>query len=310
MKKEFPILDLRLPPVSEDAARCFSSIKNQKSKIKNRGAFTLVEVLVVMVLLSLIVLALMAVFASTQNAFRASVTQTDVLEGGRAAMDLVVEDLKKMSPSLDVSNGTVNCAVNFYAAVTSSPGPLVQALVASGQSRTNILEKFFILSRDNQTWTGTGYVVDTSSSSVINPLYRFSISTNVAASSPAALFNIFITNITANMSHLLDGVVDFRVRAFDANGAWLNNSYTNVNNFEALNSISGYGETGFYMFSNTLPASVEIQMATLEDRTLQRASTWPVNSLAQSNYLAQQSGKVHVFRQRVSIPNFDPSAYK
>jgi prepilin-type N-terminal cleavage/methylation domain-containing protein len=304
MKKEFPILNLRLPADSEDAARFFSSIANRKSQIAN--GFTLVEVLVVMVLLSLIVLALMAVFANTQNAFRASVTQTDVLEGGRAAMDLVTEDFREMSPSLGASNG----AVNFYAAVATSPGPLIQALVASGQSRTNILEKFFILSRNNQTWTGTGYVVDTASAGFINPLYRFSISTNVASASPAMLFTNFINTPTAGMSRLLDGVVDFRVRAFDANGAWLNTFYTNVNNFKPLNSISGYGETGFYMFSNTLPASVEIQMATLEDRTLQRASTWPVNSLAQSNYLAQQSGKVHVFRQRVSIPNVVPSAYK
>jgi hypothetical protein len=54
---------------------------------------------------------------------------------------------------------------------------------------------------------------------------------------------------------------------------------------------------------------VEIQMGVLEDRTLQRASTWPNNSTNQISYLAQQAGKVHVFRQRVSIPNLDPAAY-
>ena len=48
------------------------------------AAFTLVEVLVVVVLMSFIILALMAVFNSTQAAFRASITQTDVLEGGRS----------------------------------------------------------------------------------------------------------------------------------------------------------------------------------------------------------------------------------
>ena len=309
MRKKTSIFDFRLPVETASAPSRFFPIANRKSQIAN--GFTLVEVLVVMVLLSLIVLALMAVFSSTQNAFRASVTQEGVFEGASAAMDLVVQDLKGMSPSFGASNG----AVNFYAAVTNSPGPLVQALVASGQSRTNILEKIFILSRNNQTWTGVGYVVDTASATLINPLYRFSVSTNVAAG-PAALLNIFITNSTASMSHLLDGVVDFRVRAFDMNGLWMQNVgariYTNANNvlFLSSGSGSGFGETGFKMFSNTLPASVEIEMATLEDRTLQRASTWPDNSIAQSNYLAQQSGKVHVFRQRVSIPNVDPSAYK
>ena len=64
------------------------------------------------------------------------------------------------------------------------------------------------------------------------------------------------------------------------------------------------------MFSNTLPASVEIEMAALEDRALQRASTWPNNSAGQSNYLAQQAGRVHIFRQRVTVPNVDPAAYQ
>src|SRR5208282_4111864 len=62
-------------------------------------AFTLIELLVAITLLSLIVLALMAVFNSTQTAFRASVTQTDVLEGGRAAMDMMTSDLRQMAPS-------------------------------------------------------------------------------------------------------------------------------------------------------------------------------------------------------------------
>jgi type II secretory pathway component PulJ len=279
--------------------------------LATRSAFTLVEVMVSVALLSLIVIALMSVFNSTQAAFRASVTQAGILEGGRATMDLISQDLKEMAPSLDVSNG----AVNFYAFVFNSPGPLVQLLTASSQSRTNVLEKIFILSRNNQTWTGTGYVVDPTSLSSINPLYRFSISTNVAAGNPWILFYVF-TNAAANnnftgMSHLLDGVVDFRVRAFDPNGVWMNGNYTNAYDFQRFSSGSGsgYGETGFYMFSNTLPASVEIDMAALEDRTLQRAESFPTSN-TQSNYLAQQVGKVHVFCEHVSIPNLDPSAYQ
>ena len=54
----------------------------------------------VVVLLSFIVLALMAVFGSTQAAFRASVTQTDVLESGRAAMEMISDDLRAMSPAV------------------------------------------------------------------------------------------------------------------------------------------------------------------------------------------------------------------
>jgi hypothetical protein len=266
--------------------------------------------MVVVVLLGLIVAALMAVFNGTQTAFRAGITQSDVLESGRAAMDLMAADLREMSPSLGASNG----AVNFYTAVPAGFSPLVQTLAASSQTRTNVLESFFILSRDNRTWTGVGYVVDTNSTGSINPLYRFSASANVMASGPWSLFNSFTNAVAAgsftNMSHLMDGVVELRVRAFDTNGVWITSAYTNANNVYFPPSGSGYGETGFYMFSNTLPAAVEVEMGVLEDRTLQRAATWPNNSTLQSNYLAGAAGQVHVFRQRVSIPNVDPSAYQ
>ncbi len=70
--------------------------------------------MVVVVLLALIVIALMAVFNTTQNAFRASVTQADVLESGRATMDLMADDLRAMAPSSGQSNSLTG-AVNFYA---------------------------------------------------------------------------------------------------------------------------------------------------------------------------------------------------
>jgi hypothetical protein len=64
------------------------------------------------------------------------------------------------------------------------------------------------------------------------------------------------------------------------------------------------------MFSNTLPASVEIEMGVLEDRSLRRAESLSGSHSALTNYLAGCAGQVHVFRQRVSIPNVDPSAYQ
>ena len=64
------------------------------------------------------------------------------------------------------------------------------------------------------------------------------------------------------------------------------------------------------MFSNTVPAAVEIQLGVLEDRALRHAESLPASSAAQTAYLAQQAAKVHVFRQRVNIPNVDPSAYQ
>ena len=50
-------------------------------------------------------------------------------------------------------------------------------------------------------------------------------------------------------------------------------------------------------------------MAVVEDRALQRAESFG-NLSAATNYLATQSGAVHVFRQTVTIPNVDRTAYQ
>jgi type II secretory pathway component PulJ len=301
-----------------------TTLNPQPSTLNRLHAFTLVEILVVVVLMALIVLALMAVFSSTQAAFRASITQTDVLEGGRSVMGLIKSDLEPMTPSFGVSNGTVN----FYANTNqfqyqSQIGPLGQSLTGSGYQRTNVLENFFILTRQNTTWTGTGYVVDTANSNSINPLYRFSMTTNVlAAAGPAALYKAFTNAVffaawtnTSIMSHLMDGVVHLTVRAYDNNGYWMTNVYEfyggrNVTNRNVWFSTPVLGEVGFSMFSNTLPASVEIQLGLLEDRTLQRAESLANNPTAQMAYLSNHVGQVHLFRQRVWIRNVDPSAYQ
>lgn len=277
-----------------------------------RRAFTLVEVMVVVVLLSLIVLALMAVFNSTQKAFRASITQTDVLEGGRAALDLMADDLREMSPSFGQSNLFIG-AVNFYADVNPGQSTMIQPLVASDQRRTNVLENFFVLTHENLGWHGVGYMVVTNSTDGLYSLYRFEYPTNSQrVTDPAYIFtNQFQRFLAAptNYSHLMDGVVDLTVRAYDINGQWMTNNYLWTGNQLTTNKNVYYlapqsGETGFVMFSNTLPSSVEIEMGVVEDETLRRAE------VLGSNWLTNQAGKVHLFRQRVKIPNFDPSAYQ
>ena len=295
-----------------------SGIGNRKSAIGNHRAFSLIEVLVVVSLLSLIVLALMAVFSGTQRAFRAAVTQTDVLESSRAAMDLMSTDLRGLTPSDGVSNlipPNITCPVNFFVMANAvGYAPLVQALPGSSMARTNLLNFFFVLGRNNTTWTGTGYIVDTTSASPLYPLYRFYAETNTV-NSPQLLCQLFASYINnaqwTNMSHLVDGVVHLTVRAYDTNGTWINNysqPYTNLMNTAFL--PVAYGEQQLYMFSNAVPASVELELGVLEDRPLAHAESLAHNSTAQLNYLAQQAGAVHLFRQRVTVPNVDPTAYQ
>jgi hypothetical protein len=292
---------------------------------------------VVVALLSLIVLALMAVFNSTQTAFRATLTQTDVLEGGRSVMGLIKTDLESMTPSFGRSNVVLNggyygfipndapvnfCVVTNTYQYQSGNLPLVQSLTGSSSNRINVLQKFFFLTRQNTTWTGIGYVVDPASTDYFNPLYRFTLTTNLSApQAPWVLYATFLTNsvfpispTNSRLSHLLDGVVHVTARAYDPEGYWMTNAIEvyggrYVSNRNVRFAPPAWGEVSCYMFSNTLPGSVGIELGVLEDRVIQRALSID-NAVARSNYLAGQAARVHLFRQRVPIRNVDPSAYR
>jgi type II secretory pathway pseudopilin PulG len=317
-----------------------------------RGGFSMVELLVAMTLLTLVVFALMAVFSSTQQAFRASVTQTGVMEGSRSAMEMMVNDLRTMTPSDGayaisgnfsgtsvISTNPVNFVSldNSYASCSYSSGggtlmykPFQQPLPGSSQMRPNVLNYFFVLGRLNMKWTGVGYVVNATNTAPLYPLYRFYAETNIAIS-PVTLYWAFVNAINqsqwTNMSHVLDGVVDLTVRPFDRTGYRMTNYNCIVSSGQGLSGQTNFynnvwflpfppspiwGEVGCMFFSNAVPASVELQMGIVEDRTLERTESFGSPggvTTIQSNYLAQQSGHVHVFRQRVTIPNLDPSAY-
>ena len=291
-----------------------TTVRYSSFVIRNCAAFTLVEVMVVMSLLTLIVIALMGVFSATQSAFRASITQTDVLESGRAAMDLITGDLRAMAPS----GGTNGGAANFYVGAYESSVPLVQSLIASGASRTNVQQYLYILSRGNlngvPTWYGTGYAVVLTPTNTYS-LYRFSTNLPAAqAGAPYNLFSVFYNNFLGapdQYSHLLDGVVGFRVHAFDLNGGLIHRNQANLiqTNSVPFTAANQLGEIGYLFYSNAVPAAVEIEMSTLEDRTLQRADSRPT-AVLRNQYLQDQAGRVHVFRQRVAIPNVDPAAYQ
>jgi prepilin-type N-terminal cleavage/methylation domain-containing protein len=324
------------PKISRKSWSSHAWVVNRKS----RRAFTLVEILVVLALLSLIVFALMAVFAGTQRAFRASLTQADTLEGGRSVMDLISGDIEGMIPSGGFSNvapivkggnPTYLCPVNFSVNFKTNlypPSPLYQPLLGSpsGAQRTNILEDIFILSKGNingvSSWIGTGYSVTTNlADGTLYPLYRFYMTTN--ASSGAAgqnfIYSEFAKDVrtytftnSALWSHLMDGVVNLTVRAYDTNGVWLTNGYANPSFVTVPHNVAfymtGLDETSCFFLSNAVPASVSFVLGTLEDRVLKHAEA--LSSVNQGNYLANSAGQVHIFTRRVWIRNLDPTAYQ
>lgn len=297
---------------------------NPQLSTRNRcPGFSLVEILVVVSILSLIVLALMAVFSSTQKAFRSAVTQTDVLEGSRAAMGLMASDLRILTPSGSVNPGPVNFGVLGNYSYSAAYKPLLQNLPGGSVQRTNQLNYFFILGRQNTKWVGIGYAVDNTNDSNLYPLYRYYRDDLSVQSNPLLLFSEFANIVSggqwtnANVSHIIDGVVHLTVHAYDPDGQWINNAHQPY--VKAMNTqffTPNYGEAQLYMYSNTVPAAVELELGVIEDSTLARAGSLPNNLPAlppndrRSLFLNNQSGVVHLFRQRVNIPNVDPTAYQ
>jgi hypothetical protein len=215
-------------------------------------AFTLTEILVAVALLSFIVLGLFAMFNQVQRAFRLSMTQSDILEAGRAVTEMIPRELEQIAPSY-------RNAVNFAAVMITDPAsqlplpPLTNSLPGTTLMRTNLLQDCFLLLRQNQTWIGIGYCVRTNDPATgrlwlpeVSPgklgagtLYRFATSTNTIRSDglpwdPSQLYVAFLNacapGSAAISNRICDGVVHFRLRAFATNGFPLfsDASYTNA----------------------------------------------------------------------------------
>ncbi|MBE0540348.1 MAG: prepilin-type N-terminal cleavage/methylation domain-containing protein [Verrucomicrobia bacterium] len=290
----------RLAP--DQSARRFASPVLRRRRL----AFSLIELLVVVALLSIIILGLLLMFNQTQKAFRTGMAQVDVLESGRAATEMLSRELLQMTPAYS-SNG-----VNFYVGLPklASYSPLSQPLPGSttpAEARTNLLEEMFFLTRYNRTWAGIGYLVTPPDEGVAT-LYRF-YGTNLFGQDPATLYGAYLNASLTNMSRIIDGVVHFKVRAFDTNGVWIDRTL-NLN-ITITNGTPAYdfGEVrDLRFYSNAVPAFVEFELGILEQRTLERAKSIP--AAARRAYLEKQAGRVHLFRMRVPIRNVDPTAYQ
>jgi prepilin-type N-terminal cleavage/methylation domain-containing protein len=289
-----------------------------------RHAFSLIEILVVIALLSFIILGLMAMFDQTKRAFTTGMTQVDVLENGRAALEIMSREVSQMVPAPHDDH-----AITFYAEIARFQ-PLWQPLPGINTAqRRNVLEEMYFLTREANKWKGVGYWVgapdtggrDTGSMSVAanngwGTLYRFE--TNAVfrglVSQPGQLHATFynFNTRTQRMNRIIDGVVHFKVRAYDPSGVWITNSLASSNTFvyPIEQSTFATNEVEQYWFTNNaVPAFVEFELGVLEERILARVKSIP-DATARRNYLQEQVGRVHIFRTRVPVRNVDPSAYQ
>jgi len=282
--------------------------------------------------------------------------QAEYLETGRASMETIVRELGQIQPAnLGSANGAYNVATFDSYAVPNTP-PIWRQLADTNELSASVFQQIFFLSRYNQQWKGTAYFVDTSAPPTgpggsyvdtrrmgVGTLYRYE--TNAAPQYPSNSLVTIATNYFNNklawvtdknylrapsngvtVTRIADGIVHFRVSAYDTNGVLITRPHTNFNyidfngkpvanilvasnNFVAPNSAR---QTDYYysFASNAVPAFLEVELGVLEDRTLARFYSLTSNPTAASAYLAKHSGQIHLFRQRVAIRNVDPAAYQ
>jgi prepilin-type N-terminal cleavage/methylation domain-containing protein len=272
-------------------------------------AFTIVELLVAVSILSLIVVVLYGLFDQVQRALRSNVAQVDVHEGGRAGMQLLLREMEQMQAGNAVTN------VNLFTRFTAVPSR--QALLNAGEDRMNTLEEVYFLSLLNKHWIGTGYrVLALNANGVpvdfaktgVGTLCRFSLSNHVANFRSPSLYSrvmsVTPTNI-ANFQRVIDGVVHFRARAYDRDGFLITNSFdTNILSgvLVGTNVFNNNVEYAYAFTNKALPASLEIEIGVLDPNILERFRSYPPSAtLVSSNYLARQAGAIHLFQQRVPI---------
>ena len=290
-------------------------------------AFSLIEIMVTIALLSVIILGLLAMFNQTKRAFTSSMTQSDVMESGRAISEMMARELEQMTPSHAPYLFGNYLSTNFFVERSTKMPAMLQALPGSKTLRTNIIQRFYFLSQVNNEWIGTGYqVLYTDPAGGLGTLYRVSAKTRsraqVALLSSNFHYAFSPNGRITNLNRIADGVVHLRLRAFATNGMVITPfgfratpdptvnfvNVTNVFRYEDVRLPGGYYD--YYFVSNAVPAYLELELGILEPRVVERYRAMTGNATAQLEYLSNHVAEVHVFRQSIPIRNVDFHAYQ
>jgi prepilin-type N-terminal cleavage/methylation domain-containing protein len=297
--------------------------------------FSLIELLTAISITTVIIFALYAMFSQTQKALHNNLTQVDVLESGRTTAEMLGRDLEQLTPS------TVPQTINLYAGMEPIPPMVLLDADEVHVLRTNVLQEIFFLSRQTNSWVGTGYRV-LGAQYGVGTLYRLVVSTNYYRLNATNLFGQFMyltpTNpvtgqIRTNFTRIADGIVHLRLTAYDPDGRRMGWETTNMYPRYQLLRLTRSGgrlplstaadavhanvslqqdpfdpnETRLNFTSNAIPAYLELEIGVLEPTTYKRyVSMLPAPGFGGSPraaqlFLSKQAGKVHLFRQRIPI---------
>jgi hypothetical protein len=190
------------------------------------------------------------------------------------------------------------------------------------QRRTNITQDILFTARDSlnpQQWNGIGYRV-VFNDGIVGTLYRFE--TNCSVLDTLGVRRMGVTTFNMPSNRVVDGVLHFRVLAYDSNGQLIvpGRPYVVPNSVDGsigvTNNVPGELSYEYHFRSNAVPAYLELELGLLEKKTLDRVrnvalgATTAVLVQRQNDYLTNKVGAVQVFRQRIPIRNVDPTVFQ
>jgi len=232
-------------------------------------------------------------FYQTQRAFRSGSMQVDVLESGRAINQLLSRELQELSAA------RLPAAINF-AAVSYPPLVLPLTSGGTGESREYRLQNLTFLTQENDQWTGTLYTIADAGLGV-GTLYRY-----VTPNFPGVSNNVLISTLQnpplTDFHRVADGIVHFKVLAYDANGLLFNSSLTNVPIGLVMTNLLN-GDYDYFFRGDALPSYLDVELGVLDPRAVAQFRARTNNPVLARSYLINHVGSIHLFKQRIPIRN-------
>jgi len=306
-----------------------------------RRAFSLLELLVAIGLLTLVILTLYAMFDQTQKALHANISQTDVMESGRSVMELIVRDIERaQSPNLA---GAINLAIQKADFVKSTlpTDTFVPPRITDAKHRDYPLNSLFFLGQaQSNLWTAFGFYVGHNADAskppdeTLGTLYRFQdpyvqSPRGLAAADRFRAFYIFPKSSSyalnrpdpqneknylnrfhraTNSTRLLDNVLFFRVLPFGREGLPIDQNTPRAY-FAATNPLAkGITVTNNPVstyFSTAFTGTALPSAVEVELGMLSpRLWTQYTNQASfdlKTNFLAKHTADILVFRQRIPL---------
>ncbi len=219
--------------------------------------------------------------------------QVDVLESGRAINQLLSRELQELSAARFPS------AINF-AAVSYPPLVLPLTSGGTGESREYRLQNLTFLTQENDQWTGTLYTIVDAGLGV-GTLYRY-----VTPNFPGVSNNVLISTLQnaplTDFHRVADGIVHFKVLAYDANGLLFNSSLTNLPIGLVMTNLLN-GDYDYYFRGDALPSYLDVELGVLDPRAVAQFRARTNNPVLARSYLINHVGSIHLFKQRIPIRN-------